>query len=72
MLGPGEAVFLGRGTRHGFESVGPTPCRASIVCTPSGLERFFREIGSLEPARAAPPPALLEAAAVRAGLEFFL
>ncbi|MBA2356945.1 MAG: cupin domain-containing protein, partial [Actinobacteria bacterium] len=39
VLGPGEAVFLGRGTRHGFESVGPTPCRALIFCTPSGLER---------------------------------
>jgi len=37
-----------------------------------GPRAVFREIGSLEPAQAAPPPALLEAAAVRAGLEFFL
>jgi quercetin dioxygenase-like cupin family protein len=62
--GPGEAVFLGRGTRHSLANEGESAVRALVVCTPGGLERFFREVS------AAASDEEVAAAADRAGLVF--
>ena len=60
-LGAGEAVFLARGVRHSFANDGDVPMRAHVVCTPAGLEEFFRAIA------AGDDP---DQAGRRAGLEF--
>ena len=60
---PGEPAFLPRGVMHSFRNDGDGPVRALFICTPAGLERFFRAIvtgGDAAVARAV----------VDAGLEF--
>ena len=44
-VGPGEAVFVPRGTRHYFETL-VAPSRTLIVIAPPGLAEFFREMGT--------------------------
>jgi quercetin dioxygenase-like cupin family protein len=57
----GEAHVLRRGVRHAFANETEALARVYFVCTPGGLERFFRDlVGGVAP----------EAAAKRAGLEF--
>ena len=53
--------MLRRGVRHAFANETETPTRVYFVCTPGGLERFFRDLVSGVPA---------DEAAKRAGLEF--
>ena len=60
-LGPGDAVVIPRGQRHAFVNASESLARVYFVCTPGGLERFFRDLA------AGLPP---EEAAERAGLEF--
>lgn len=60
-LGTGEAHVLRRGVRHAFANETETLTRVYFVCTPGGLERFFRDLVNGVPA---------EGAAKRAGLEF--
>jgi quercetin dioxygenase-like cupin family protein len=60
-VGAGEAHVLRRGVRHAFANETETPTRVYFVCTPGGLERFFRDLVSGVPA---------DEAAKRAGLEF--
>ena len=60
----GEAHFLPRGVRHSFVNTGESVARAYFVCTPGGLERFFREVA------AATTEAEAAGAAQRAGLRF--
>ena len=56
----GEAHVLRRGVRHAFANETGAPTRVYFVCTPGGLERFFRDLSSgVSP----------EEAAERAGLE---
>ena len=43
-LGPGDSIFLPRGTRHAFRTLA-APSRTLIVVAPAGLEGFFREMG---------------------------
>jgi quercetin dioxygenase-like cupin family protein len=43
--GAGAWVTLARGSLHHFKNVGDRPARMLIVVTPSGLERFFLELG---------------------------
>jgi quercetin dioxygenase-like cupin family protein len=57
----GEALVLPRGVRHAFANETDALTRVYFVCTPGGLERFFRDLVS----GVAP-----DEAAKRAGLEF--
>ena len=57
----GEAHVLRRGVRHAFANETDSLTRVYFVCTPGGLERFFRDLVSGVPA---------DEAAERAGLEF--
>jgi mannose-6-phosphate isomerase-like protein (cupin superfamily) len=45
-LGPGDSIFVPRGTRHGFRTLDPSS-RTLIVVAPAGLEAFFREMGRM-------------------------
>ncbi len=43
--GPGQVIFVPRGTRHQFRTLEPGS-RTLILIAPAGLEGFFREMGS--------------------------
>jgi mannose-6-phosphate isomerase-like protein (cupin superfamily) len=43
-LGPGDAIFLPRGTPHSQQRVVPGQGRQLVVCTPAGFEEFFRDL----------------------------
>jgi quercetin dioxygenase-like cupin family protein len=60
-VGAGEAHVLRRGVRHAFANETGALTRVYFICTPGGLERFFRNLVS-----GVPP----DEAAKRAGLEF--
>ena len=57
----GEAHVLRRGVRHAFANETDALTRVYFVCTPGGLERFFRDLVS------GTPP---DEAAERAGIAF--
>ena len=42
--GPGEAVFVPRGTEHTFKVTSDTPARHFVILTPGGFEGFFAEM----------------------------
>jgi quercetin dioxygenase-like cupin family protein len=60
-LGAGDAHVLPRGVRHAFANETDGLTRVYFVCTPGGLEGFFRDLVAGVPA---------DEAAERAGLEF--
>jgi mannose-6-phosphate isomerase-like protein (cupin superfamily) len=77
--GPGAWVTLPKGSRHSFRNTGQTPARMLIVVNPSGLEKFFAEVGreatDRSPAAGAVTPADVEkllAVAPRYGMEILL
>lgn len=41
MAGPGEVVFVPRGTEHTFRIIGDLPARMLTAMTPGGFEGFF-------------------------------
>ena len=43
--GPGGLVQIPRGTRHSFNNLGSEPARVLVLVAPSGLEKFFIEMG---------------------------
>ena len=47
-LGPGEAIFLPREVPHSQRRVVPGEGRQLVVCTPGGLERFFRDLAAAD------------------------
>jgi quercetin dioxygenase-like cupin family protein len=56
MTGPGDFVFIPRGTRHRFRNVGDDDARMLFLYTPGGHERFFIEHGDVaEPGKQSPP-----------------
>jgi quercetin dioxygenase-like cupin family protein len=71
--GAGEAVSVGRGTRHAFRVVSPEGAHLVSFGSPAGHERFFALGG--EPAGAGEPPSApldmerMGAAAAAAGVE---
>jgi mannose-6-phosphate isomerase-like protein (cupin superfamily) len=66
-VGPGDAVFLPRGVPHSQRRVVPGQGRHLAVCTPAGLEEFFRDLArAAEEARLG--PAAYAAASERAGI----
>jgi quercetin dioxygenase-like cupin family protein len=40
---PGDVMFLPRGRRHYFRIISGNPAKYTVVCTPGGFDRFFRE-----------------------------
>ena len=56
-VGPGEALFIPRGTIHHFDNAGDVDARALAIVTPGVLgPDFFREVASvLEAAEGGPP-----------------
>ena len=71
----GAWVTLPKGSLHSFKNNGPESATMLIVVTPSGLERFFAEVGQEATDRSSPPsvtPADVErlpAVAPRYGIE---
>ena len=55
-IGPGEAVFAPRGIPHSQRRVVEGEGRIMAVCTPGGLEGFFRELARGRRARDASAP----------------
>ena len=58
-LGPGQVVFVPRGTRHHFRTL-LAGSRTLIIVAPAGLEAFFREMGARIGAGATPLEAMTE------------
>ena len=46
IAGPGESVFIPRGTNHTFKVVGNEPSRHLVILTPGGFEGFFTEMAA--------------------------
>ena len=46
LVGPGESVFIPRGTEHTFQVVGTEPSRHLVILTPGGFEGFFAEMAA--------------------------
>ena len=44
IAGPGETVFIPRGTEHTFKVTGDAPSRHLVILTPGGFEGFFAEM----------------------------
>jgi quercetin dioxygenase-like cupin family protein len=56
-VGAGESVFIARGTKHAYRSVGDGDARMIAVYTPAGMEGWFREVCiPVDDPAAAPPP----------------
>jgi quercetin dioxygenase-like cupin family protein len=64
--GPGDLIFKPRDQWHTFWNAGDEPARILEIISPSGFERYFREMVDLAPD--APPEARAEIAS-RYGLE---
>ena len=71
-LGPGDTVFVPRGTPHGFVSIGPEVGRQLIISSPGGVfDAMIAEVTLLDtgsPTRGASEEA--KAIATKYGLEF--
>ncbi len=52
----GEAINIPANAPHQFQNKSKQPARLLCVCSPSGQEDFFLEIGVPVPSRTAPPP----------------
>ncbi|MCG6901651.1 MAG: cupin domain-containing protein [Rhodobacter sp.] len=46
LAGPGESVFIPRGTNHTFKVTGDAPSRHLVILTPGGFEGFFAEMAA--------------------------
>ena len=70
-VGPGEALFIPRGTVHHFDNAGDVDARALAIVTPGILgPDYFRDVAAVLDAAAGGPPdlAALAAAMRRHGL----
>jgi quercetin dioxygenase-like cupin family protein len=56
----GETVHIPANAPHQFHNVSTQPVRLLCVCSPAGLEDFFREVGVPVATRTTPPPKLDE------------
>lgn len=66
-VGPGDTVFLPRGVPHAQRRLVPGEGRLLVVCTPAGLEDFFRDLAAAEKDGKLGPDAYA-AASAKAGL----
>ena len=78
VAGPGEFIFIPRGTVHAFLNTGDAPSRMLVINSPAGAhEQFFVDAGEVVDDPTNPPtgepniPRLLEAAQ-RHGIEMLL
>jgi mannose-6-phosphate isomerase-like protein (cupin superfamily) len=62
LAGPGQSVFIPRGTNHTFKVVGTEPSRHLVILTPGGFEEFFVEMAAGNFQIPADMPAIAEAA----------
>jgi oxalate decarboxylase/phosphoglucose isomerase-like protein (cupin superfamily) len=62
--GPGSLMYVPAGCPHAFANPGPTPARMLFLVTPSGHERYLRELADLLTGDGPPDQAAI--AAVRA------
>lgn len=46
IAGPGQSVFIPRGTEHTFKVVGDEPSRHLVILTPGGFEGFFADMAA--------------------------
>jgi quercetin dioxygenase-like cupin family protein len=68
----GSFVTLPKGTLHSFKNTGPTPAKMLVIVHPSGLEKFFEEVGEEARGQSSPPApdiAKLVTVAPKYGLE---
>jgi quercetin dioxygenase-like cupin family protein len=56
----GETLHIPANAPHQFHNVSSSPARMLCICSPSGQENFFREVGVPVATRTAPPPKLNE------------
>lgn len=55
--GPGDFIYIPRGTRHGFKNLSTRPAKLLVFYTPAGAEEFFLEHGEdPDPSGKLPPP----------------
>jgi quercetin dioxygenase-like cupin family protein len=57
----GETLQIPANAPHQFHNASQAPVRLLCICSPSGQENFFREIGVPVATRTTPPPTLDEA-----------
>ena len=57
----GATVNIPANAPHSFRNASDRPARLLCMCSPSGQEEFFLEVGDRVPDRTAPPPKLGEA-----------
>ena len=67
----GIRVTLPKGTLHAFKNTGTTPAKVLILVNPSGLEKYFEEVGHANREESVTPAAIekLLAVAPKYGLE---
>ena len=70
VAGPGTVVPKPRGEWHTFWNAGADPVRFLELVSPPGFAGYFRELGELLRASAAPEISAIVALAARYGLEF--
>jgi quercetin dioxygenase-like cupin family protein len=58
----GETINIPANSPHQFRNASTKPARMLCICSPSGQEEFFKEVGVPVATRTTPPPALDEAA----------
>jgi quercetin dioxygenase-like cupin family protein len=46
LIGPGECIFIPRGTEHTFKVVSDEPARHLVILTPGGFEGFFEDMAA--------------------------
>lgn len=70
----GAWVTLPKGTLHAFRNAGTTPGKMLILVSPSGLEKFFEEVGHASKEESVRPAAIekLLAVAPKYGIEIHL
>jgi mannose-6-phosphate isomerase-like protein (cupin superfamily) len=74
-LGPGEMVFVPRGTPHAFKSVGPEIGRQLVISSPGGIfDAFISDVAKSEVDTGSPstsaPATDFRAVAAKYGIEF--
>ena len=67
--GPGETVFVPRGSEHAFRVIGTAPSRHLVILTPGGFEHFFEEMAAGQ-CRIPEDMAKVEESAARHNLRF--
>ena len=61
----GQTIHIPANAPHMFHNAASAPARLLCICSPSGQEDFFREVGVPVATRTTPPPPLDEAAQAR-------